>query len=266
MSERDLYEPLSADLRSLLEDEIARPEPASAVRAHTFSKILERVEGLPPPDGDGSDGGNEPDADPGTSGPSADAGGAGASGVARALLAHRVATIAGVFAIGGAFGVLADRAVVSTAPREKIVYVDRVTPASSSAMSPAPVPSLVATSVAADTIHDAVLPRPPTAPRPSTTATSSELTGKDERLAAERALLETAKTALGRGDPATALATLERHAQRYPRAQLAEEREALAVQALAASGRHAEARARAERFERTFPSSMLLPAVRSALQ
>jgi outer membrane protein assembly factor BamD (BamD/ComL family) len=85
------------------------------------------------------------------------------------------------------------------------------------------------------------------------------------QLAGERALLDTAKTALGRRDYATALETLDRHAQKYPRAQLAEEREALAVQALVGLGRAADARARAERFKKAFPNSMLTPVVDAAL-
>jgi len=44
---------------------------------------------------------------------------------------------------------------------------------------------------------------------------------------------------------------------------LAEEREGIAVKALAGLGRHAEARARLELFENRFPRSPLLPSLRT---
>lgn len=88
---------------------------------------------------------------------------------------------------------------------------------------------------------------------------------RDRELAAERALLEVARTALGQRDGAHALASLERHAQRFPSGQLREEREALSVQALALLGRAADARARAERFKKAYPASMFTPVVDTAL-
>ncbi|GAC1360477.1 MAG: hypothetical protein NVSMB47_13040 [Polyangiales bacterium] len=87
---------------------------------------------------------------------------------------------------------------------------------------------------------------------------------KDTGLAAERALLEVARTALSRGDPLAALGSLVEHEKRFPRGQLSEEREALYVQALAQSGRRSEAKLRAERFRSRWPASMLLPVVDSA--
>jgi TolA-binding protein len=83
-------------------------------------------------------------------------------------------------------------------------------------------------------------------------------------LSAERAVLDVARTALGRGDAAHALASTEEHAKRFPRGALSEEREAIAVQALAQSGKPSEARARALRFKKDYPESILLPAVLAA--
>ena len=103
---------------------------------------------------------------------------------------------------------------------------------------------------------------PPSLPAPSTPAHKHAGVGD---LAGERALLESARSALAEGDPARAQKMLERHAQRFPRGQLAEEREGLAVRALVAAGRPDEARARAQAFERRWPRSIFLPAVEAAL-
>ena len=80
------------------------------------------------------------------------------------------------------------------------------------------------------------------------------------------ALVARAQTALHRGLYASALSALDEHTRRFPRGELAEEREALAVQALARAGRGAEARRRAERFEARYPRSLLGPVVRAAVE
>ena len=104
---------------------------------------------------------------------------------------------------------------------------------------------------------------PPDATPPA--ARASNAVGRDVDLAAERALLEVARTALARGDTASAMAALNAHAKRFPRGRLLEERESLAVQALAAAGKRDEARRRADQFRKRSPDSMLLPAVEEAL-
>ena len=83
-------------------------------------------------------------------------------------------------------------------------------------------------------------------------------------LAAERALLDVARAALGRGSPEEALEAAMRHAREYPSGVLTEEREALAIRALAASGNRDAAVARASRFRSRYPKSLLLPAVEGA--
>jgi hypothetical protein len=104
------------------------------------------------------------------------------------------------------------------------------------------------------------------APSSDTAATDAPAGGRGARdaLAGERALLETARAALGRGDFARALTAAQRHERRWPRGQLAEEREALTVRALAASGQVDAARARAGAFRARFPRSIFLPAVDAA--
>jgi hypothetical protein len=78
-------------------------------------------------------------------------------------------------------------------------------------------------------------------------------------------MLDRARDALAQDDGPRALAVLDQHAQTFPRPRLAEEREALAVQALVIASRYAEARARGARFRTTWPSSLFLPAVDASL-
>jgi hypothetical protein len=70
----------------------------------------------------------------------------------------------------------------------------------------------------------------------------------------EVALLETAREALARS-PAEALRACERHRRLYPEGLFAEEREALAVEALARSGRRTEAVRRFDAFRARFAQS-----------
>ena len=80
-------------------------------------------------------------------------------------------------------------------------------------------------------------------------------------LGRERAILESARAALREGRHELALVEAARHETAFPRGQLAEEREAIAIRALAALGRWREVRSRAAAFKRAFPQSMLLPLV-----
>jgi hypothetical protein len=82
----------------------------------------------------------------------------------------------------------------------------------------------------------------------------------------ERAILDDARTAFARGEFAASLTALDLHRARFPTGMLREEREALAVRTLAALGRTADARARAERFRSEFPNSLMLPAVENAVE
>lgn len=70
----------------------------------------------------------------------------------------------------------------------------------------------------------------------------------------ESLLLQRARDALAK-DPARALAIVERHRAVYPRGMLSQERELLALKALTALGRPADARTRAAAFVTAYPSS-----------
>ncbi len=87
----------------------------------------------------------------------------------------------------------------------------------------------------------------------------------DSSLAAERALIAQARSALQRRAPEDALVALRSHATEFPAGHLAEEREALRVQALVATGYRAAAERAAAEFERKYPQSLMMPAVQAAL-
>jgi hypothetical protein len=85
-------------------------------------------------------------------------------------------------------------------------------------------------------------------------------------LAKERALVDRARAAIARGRPGDAQEAVDEHARDFPNGQLAEEREALAVQALAQAGRMREAAERAAAFRKRWPNSVLTPVVDEALR
>lgn len=74
-------------------------------------------------------------------------------------------------------------------------------------------------------------------------------------LEAERRLLQQARIALLSGAHGEALEALDTHARRFGAAQLAEERDALRIEALHAAGREDEARRALEEFRRSYPRS-----------
>lgn len=186
---------------------------------------------------------------------------AGAAGAATSKAAAKIAAwklgAVGAFALvvgagAGALGHarLAEPRVVTV---EKVVTTTTtVTVTASAPAVPVPVASLPSVASA----------RAPAAPAATTSAPSA----KDPDLARERTLLDMARTALGRGDAAAALSAVDTHAREFQRSQLAEEREVLAVQALASAGRRDEATRRAAAFHRSFPKSALGAVVDDAVK
>jgi hypothetical protein len=166
------------------------------------------------------------------------------------------------FVAGGAAGV-GLHALFEKLPAERIVYVERPTPAAIAVVRPdeavgiAPTASAPATSApmaAAQPAHSR-----PFAAHASLPPVSSST------LSAERALLDEARRALAQEEGAQALALAGEHERRFAEPQLGEEREAIAIQALIVEGRYDEARARAARFRSASPNSLFLPAVEASL-
>jgi outer membrane protein assembly factor BamD (BamD/ComL family) len=78
----------------------------------------------------------------------------------------------------------------------------------------------------------------------------------------ELVLLRRARGALARNDADHALAAVERHRRLWPKGELVQEREVLAIQALSLAGATSRARARADRFLEHYPASTLAETVR----
>lgn len=99
---------------------------------------------------------------------------------------------------------------------------------------------------------------------PSTRAVARPQASTVDTLAAENALIRTARSQLDTA-PADALASLEEHARRFPTGALAPERDYLFVKALRRLGRVDEARTRARVYAKKHPSSPYTPAVQTIL-
>ncbi len=89
-------------------------------------------------------------------------------------------------------------------------------------------------------------PPPKAPPAPATTPAPHQ---------SEVSMVERARAALAARDFAAALAAAAAHLASYPDGVLSEEREAIAVEALAGAGRREAARGRLDRFLRRFPAS-----------
>jgi hypothetical protein len=170
-----------------------------------------------------------------------------ASGVVRAPKpSPRWLQLLGTFALGGAVGAGA-MALREPTVVERVVKVEvPSSPAPTSAPSAVVVPAVV-------------IP-----PAPSAVVAAPVV--NVDTLARERTMLDEAKQALGKGDASGALETTRRHEREFPRGQLSEEREAIAVQALVRLGRSEDATARGQRFRSRYPNSVLIPAIDLALE
>jgi len=189
-----------------------------------------------------------------TAGSAAAATAKAAAGAGKKALASLTMAFAGGALVGGTI-------VAMVRPRdEHVVYVASATSAavpSSASAAPAPLPREDLGAAAAPPHSSAssiVHPRHEAGAARGPHASSMTL-------AAERAVLDDARRRIAAGDGPAALAVLAEHERRFPHPQLAEEREALAIQALANAGRYAEARARADRFRRSVPGSVYLDTI-----
>jgi hypothetical protein len=227
-------EPLEPELRALLDTErAATPEAGSLDRV--WSRVAMASVSAPVAGG--------------TSGA-----GRGAASGAGWLASHAAGVATAAFVAGGLAGA-GLHAVIRKPPAERIVYVERQAPSAPPVVSP-PV---------ASTLPAPAVPSASTSP-PSRDGVHAPPVASASSLSAERGILDGARGALGSGDAARALALADEHVRRFPRPQLGEEREAIAIQALAALGRNDEARARAERFRIAAPHSLFLPAIEASLR
>lgn len=232
----DELEPLDPVLASLFDDERRRGDAPAGARARVLDRLTASF---------GAAAGGASHAGPGSNAGRA-VGGAGA-------WTSRALPILGAFVVGGAVGGVA----VSALSSPRVVYVDRVVPA------PAPVRSEPTSSPQVTAPPEDVITSAPSASAPP--ARRAADSGRDDTLVKERAILDVARTALGRGDGASAIDAVERHAREFPRGQMSEEREAIGVQALAKLGRHEAAATRGAAFRQRYPNSVLAPVIDAAL-
>ncbi len=182
-------------------------------------------------------------------------GGAGANSrgsAAASRLGAKWSALAASFVIGGITGA-ALYAGLTERRSPEVAYVDRPVPALASATS-GPFPSADTTGIAAVTATAAVL-----VPHPVSSAT------RLSQLSAERMVLDEARGALVQHDAQRALDALDRHRRTFANGLLAEERDAMQVQALVAAGRYDEARLRANSFRKRTRDSLFLPMVDAAI-
>jgi len=245
MNEHEL-EPLSSELDDLLQAERTRPSISEETRGRLYSRVAASVAvvGLV---GAGA----------------AAAHGSGATSTIGSFLARKVTIGIASFFLGGLAGAgvhaYATRAPdVKDAKDAKVVAVQGPSaPAVVTAVSPSVAPTT--------TTEITPVVSVPAVPSATAVAAVANSIGKPSTLKAEDDLLSVARTALKTGDAAGALVVVDDHAKRFPNGQLSQEREALAVQALAKSGRSDEARVRGDRFKKSFPGSLYLPVVEAAL-
>lgn len=131
---------------------------------------------------------------------------------------------------------------------------------------PMSVPAMTSTSAVGEPVPSARVVVDDAAATVTATASASVPAPPRSSLAAERELLDRARSRLAAGEPQDALGALEQHAKRFPRGQLSEEREAMWVNVLALVGRADDARAKGEAFARRFPNSLMGSSVQAAMR
>jgi hypothetical protein len=240
----DPIEPLPPDIAALLERERDAYPEDPALKSAVLGRVERAITLAAPPVGAPP----KPDVH------------AAVEAAKRALMTKLLAVGVSAFVAGGVVGgavvkSLAPPAPSMRAPEPTVLSVVATTPpvpSTSVALVPPATPSATVSASAA----------PSAVPAPTALATSTAVEGD---LTKEREILDAARAALGQGRPDDAIAAAKQHEAKWPRGYLVEEREVVYIQALVAAGRRDEATRRGAAFRRTFPKSMLMPAVDAAL-
>ena len=122
-----------------------------------------------------------------------------------------------------------------------------------------------ATALASSSNEPAAIPVGSLPNLPSSPLAPPAVSAAPSNLAAEQALIDTARSALSRGRALDALHATDDHARQFPHGRLAEERETMAIQALLLAGRRGDAEARGQRFHKAYPGSLYGNAVDALL-
>lgn len=243
----DELEPLALDLQSLLADEKAAPGLSGAATMRIQERIANSIAGnLMPPSDAGA-------------GAAASATGAEATGTLAALAAKPVLIAAAAFGIGVGTGVGGTLVLGGgAAPKREAPENMIVEPGQDAGLPPRPdanAPEEPADAAPPEAKPDKVdKPRPPKDPDT-----------RDRKLAEERALIERARAAIRQRDAKTALRHLKEHTSSHPKGRLAEERDALRIQALVLDHSYTKAKAETNAFRERYPQSVFLPVVNQAM-
>ena len=179
------------------------------------------------------------------------------SPTARGLLSARYALL--LLAVGGTFGAIAafppPRQASDPAPEESYATIPAMAASQATTRGEAPGGPSDLPAIEAQALPDA----PPPVNSATSPARSAARAASSDALASAPAseevkLVAAAARAL-RGNPAEALSLAEQHARTYPEGVLRQEREALAIEALATTGGGEAARARLDAFEIRYPRS-----------
>ena len=199
-----------------------------------------------------------------------------ADNYAASLALHPMATLVGTLALGGLLGALAHSGYVNSRglrhePSVNRVEIAAAAPSASGTSILPPIPIVAIDQLPAiptalvKSSERAPLPAHPPAGKDVELGPKPVTADNTVSLAEQLAQLELARTALSNKDAATALRELNAHAHRYPKSPLTEEREALTIKGLLLANRVGEARAKLAEFERQFPNSLMLPALRESI-
>jgi type IV secretory pathway VirB10-like protein len=186
----------------------------------------------------------------------------------RGMPLPRVAIVA-VAASAVAFGVVATTQVVEdrrpsvVTPQQSEAPVQPEPPATTPSATAPAATHAVENAPEIPTIDVRSLPDPKMPPEQRTVARDTAKTTALEE-ASEGALLHRAHAVIAT-DPRQALALTVEHSRRFPNGMLAQEREVIAIEALARLGRAGDARARAAAFFATYPGSAYRRRVDDAL-
>lgn len=259
--------PLPSDITALLEVErsatVIRAEQAARLDARLAKSLGIPLGGAVASASHAADGG----LDPSSAGDVAT--GLDAAAVQTATLGIRAIVLIGTFVAGAAVGA---GVVLATRPNAPPPLESVQVPEADQPDTPLPLPHEEAET--SDTPAESTIPspaeRPPAESSPTPrneiarSETSRSATPRSSDSRRDLVLLERARVALARGHHRQALAALLEHEQRFP-SQGREGRDALRVQATAASGRTEHARALARQFVERYPRSLYRHAVQATL-
>jgi hypothetical protein len=166
------------------------------------------------------------------------------------------------FLLGGASGAGLLSALAGRAD-QRAVPVER--PALRAAIAETQMPRPPDPSKSVGTIEPGPPRAPPSGPPQGSDVSVRSVSPRPSKLSAERRLLDEARASLVQGSAAHAIDVLEQHRAHFPQGILAEERDAMEVEALVGAGRYVEARNRALEFRARAPSSIFRATVDSAV-